>query len=163
MLGLLPIVLRFATWRPEMAKLPTAEQIAAMSPAQRRALYDNALRSERPEAAALSEMVLAAGVTTDAGGLTRDHPIIQRMEEVVRSPEGRSAAKEATREGQPAMAGADPLLVRELGSDYGSFDTTSWAGTLVAEVMDEEGFRQTRKKSMPAGSVAKTAAFFEPR
>lgn len=59
------------------------------------------------------------------------------------------------------MAGVDPMLSAALGSQYGGHDTTSWAGTLVAEVMAEAGYIQTRKKPMPEGSVAKTAAFFE--
>ena len=109
------------------------------------------------------EMIVAAGLTTDSGGLTRDHPIIQRLEDVCRSDEGRAAARSASDEGLPAMAGVDPLLVRELGADYGTFDTTSWAGGFVAEEMEAQGYRQTRKKPMPAGCVAKTAAFFERR
>jgi hypothetical protein len=107
--------------------------------------------------------VLAAGLTTDAGGLTRDHPTIQRLEEVCRSEEGCVAAKRANDGGLPAMAGVDPLLVREPGSDYGTFDTTSWAGTFVAEEMEAQGYWQSRRKQMPARSVAKTAAFFERR
>jgi len=146
-----------------MAKLPSADDIRAMTPAQRRTLYENAHKSKLPEARSLIDLILSAGLTTDAGGLTRDHPVIQRLEDVCRSDEARAAAKKATDEGMPAMAGVDPLLVRELGADYGSFDTTSWAGGFVAEEMESQGYRQTRKKPMPVGCVAKTAAFFERR
>ena len=146
-----------------MAKLPTADDIQAMTPAQRRTLYDNAKKLKLPAAQALVDQILSAGLTTNRGGLTRDHPIIQRLEDVCRSDEARAAAKQASDSGLPALAGVDPILVRELGDDYGSFDTTGWAGGFVAEEMESQGYRQTRKKQMPAGCVAKTAAFFERR
>ncbi len=59
------------------------------------------------------------------------------------------------------MAGVDHMLADALGSKYGDHDTTSWAGTFMADVMVEAGYVQTRKKPMPRGCIAKTAAFFE--
>lgn len=138
--------------------------MTAMSPAQRRALYDNAKRIGTPEGVALVDLMLENSLlVTASGGLPRDHPIIQEIEEVCRSPEARAAAKSASDAGLPALAGVDPLLRAALGADYGSFDTTSWAGGFVAEEMESQGYRQTGKRSMPAGCVAKTAAFFVHR
>ena len=97
------------------------------------------------------------------GEESRDHPIIQRIEEIIRSDEGRAAAKAATDEGQAAMAGIDPLLAADLGSSYGERDTTNWAGSLTAEIMAEAGYVETRKKALPPTCIAKTAAFFEKR
>lgn len=69
--------------------------------------------------------------------------------------------KQASDDGLPAMAGVDHMLADALGSKYGDHDTTSWAGTFMADVMVEAGYVQTRKKPMPRGCIAKTAAFFE--
>lgn len=97
------------------------------------------------------------------GGLPREHPTIQEIEEIIRSDEGRTAGRASSDQGLPAMAGVDPILSAALGSKYGGHATTSWAGTLMAKVMAEAGYVQTRKKPMPVGCVAKTAAFFEKR
>lgn len=147
-----------------MAKLPDSEAIKAMTPTQRRSLYDNAKRIGTAEASAVVSMILDNDLlVTASGGLPRDHPIIQEIESVSRSDEARAAAKAASDAGLPALAGVDPLLRDALGSAYGSFDTTSWAGGFVAEEMESQGYRQTGKRAMPPGSVAKTAAFFERR
>ena len=58
------------------------------------------------------------------------------------------------------MAGVDPLLQEKLGKEYGQRDSTTWAGTFVAEEIEAEGWMRSGRKSLPAGCVAKTAAFF---
>jgi hypothetical protein len=142
----------------------TKEKIEALSPEKRESLFDNARAKETPEARQIIDLMVEHDLLVRAGGgLPRDHPIIQEIEEIIRSDEGRSAGRQASDQGLPAMAGVDPMLSGALGSRYGSHDTTSWAGTLMAEVMAEAGYVQTKKKAMPEGCVAKTAAFFEKR
>ncbi len=142
----------------------TKEQIEALSPEKRETLFDNARAKGTPEAQQIIDIMIEHDLLVrSGGGLPRDHPTIQTIEEVIRSDEGRAAGKEASDQGLPAMAGVDHMLTAELGARYGDHDTTSWAGTLMAEVMNEAGYVQTKKKPMPEGSVAKTAAFFEPR
>lgn len=142
----------------------TKERIEALPPAKREALFDNARSKGTPEAQQIIDLMLEHDLLVRAGGgLPRDHPVIQEMEEIIRSDEGRKAGKQASDQGLPAMAGVDHMLMKALGSQYGSHDTTSWAGTFMAEVIAEAGYVQTSRKPMPAGSVAKTAAFFEPR
>jgi len=142
----------------------TLDRLRALTLKQREALFANA----RARGDAEGDYVIGLLVDHDllvrsGGGLSRDHPTIQKIEEIIRSPAGRQAAKSAADAGLPAMAGIDPLLSAALGASYGEHDTTSWAGTLTAEIMGESGYVQTRKAPMPEGCMAKTAAFFEKR
>lgn len=142
----------------------TKEKIEALSPEKRASLFDNARGKDNPEARRIIDIMIEHDLLVRAGGgLPRDHPTIQEIEEIIRSDEGRSAGKQASDRGSPAMEGVDQMLSVALGARYGSHDTTSWAGTLMAEVMAEAGYVHTKDKPMSKGSVAKTAAFFEPR
>ncbi|HEY1605227.1 MAG TPA: hypothetical protein VGF77_06480 [Allosphingosinicella sp.] len=142
----------------------TLEKLRSLSLKQRETLFDNARKNDTPEGREIIDLLVEHDLLVrEGGGLRREHPIIQRMEEVIRSEDGRAAAKKEADNGLPAMAGIDPLLVVALGSDYGHHDTTSWAGTLTAEIMAEAGYVQTGKKALPETCVAKTAAFFERR
>jgi len=144
-----------------MPKPITIETLKAMPMAGRYALYENALKLGTPEAKTMIDLLsrhkLLGGI---GGGLPRHHPVIRDMEDLIRSPEARTAAIGAADDGLPALAGTDLMIQARLGEDYGDKDTTSWAGTLQAEVMYEAGYRQVGKRPMPAGCVAKRAAFF---
>lgn len=142
----------------------TKEKIEALSPEKREALFDNARAKATPEAQRIIDIFVEHDLLTRAGGgLPRDHPTIQEIEEIIMSDEARAAGKHASDQGLPAMAGVDTMLSTALGSRYGNHDTTSWAGTFMAEAMAEAGYVQTKRKAMPEGCIAKTAAFFEPR
>ena len=145
-------------------KIPTLEKIIGMTAEARRTLHRNASKLDTEGARLVVKLITENRLLASAsGGLPHEDPVVLAMESVITSDEGRAAAKAATDAGLPAMAGVDPLLRKYVGNDYGSFDTTSWAGTFVAAEMETMGYRQTRKKPMPPGSVAKTAAFFERR
>lgn len=142
----------------------TKEKIEALPLAKREALFDNARAIGSPEAQQIIDLMVEHDLLVrSGGGLPREHPTIQEIEEIIRSDEGRAAGKQASDDGLPAMAGVDHMLSAALGSRYGNHDTTSWAGTFMADVMADAGYVQTRKKPMPEGCVAKTAAFFEKR
>lgn len=142
----------------------TLDRLRALTLLERETLFENArVRGDREAERIIELLVDHDLLLRTGGGLRRDHPTIQQIEEIIRSPRGRGAAKEAADAGLPAMAGIDPLLSAALGSAYGKHDTTSWAGTLTAEIMAEAGYVQTRKAPMPPDCVAKMAAFFEPR
>lgn len=147
-----------------MKKFIDLEKIAAMNVQQRRTLYNNARKTEGDDARLIERLIVENRLlVSNTGGLPHEDPVILKIEEVIQSPAGRAAAKKATDEGLPAMAGVDPLLRSGLGDDYGTYDTTSWAGTFVAAEMEQMGYVQTQKKPLPTGSVAKTAAFFVKR
>lgn len=142
----------------------TVERLRNLSLKEREAVFDNARRLGGTEAEEIVRLLVENDLLVrEGGGLSRDHPVIQQMEEIIRSPRGRLAAKKAADAGEPAMAGIDPLLSAALGSAYGEHDTTSWAGTIIAEIMADAGYIQTRKAPLPPTCVAKTAAFFEKR
>lgn len=142
----------------------TKEKIEALSPEKREALFDNARAKGTPEAEQIIDIIVEHDLLVRAGGgLPRDHPTIQEIEEIIMSDEGRAAGKQASDQNLPAMAGVDAMLSTALGSRYGNHDTTSWAGTFMAEAMADAGYVQTKRKAMPEGCIAKTAAFFEPR
>lgn len=142
----------------------TKEKIEALPPQKRESLFDNARNKGTPDAFHIINLMVEHDLLVrPGGGLPRDHPTIQEIEEIIHSDKGRLAGKQASDQGLPAMAGVDQMLSAALGTRYGGHDTTSWAGTFMAEVMEEAGYVQTKKKIMPADCVAKTAAFFEPR
>ena len=144
-----------------MAKPFTLEQLKAMTVEERANLYRNAVKLATPEAkVAIDLMIQNRLLVTHTGGFPHEHPLILQIEEIVASPEGRQAAKDAADQGRPALAGVDSLLRDALGPDYGLFDTTNWAGTFVAEEMRKLGYRQDGQRSLPRGSVAKSGAFF---
>jgi hypothetical protein len=139
----------------------TKEKIEALSPEKREALFDNARATGTPEAKRIIDLMVEHDLLRwRPAARTSDH---SRDRGIIRSDDGRTAGKAASDQGLPALAGVDPMLSAALSSKYGGHDTTSWAGTLIAEVMAEAGYVQTRKKPMPVGCVAKTAAFFEKR
>lgn len=91
--------------------------------------------------------------------LTSDDPITIKMWKINNSPEGRSAAVEATKNGEAAMAKVDPLLQVALKSDYGSHNMgTATAGSLVGRPMLSLGYKNSGTKALPSHRVAKTAA-----
>lgn len=129
---------------------------------QRYVLYGNALKLGTAEAKEVIELLSQHQLLGRiGGGLPREHPIIREIEDIVRSDEGRAAAKEGAGEGLAALVRVDPLIQQRLGQDYGGKDTTNWAGTLIAEVMEEMGYERTGKKGrLPPECVAKSAEIF---
>jgi hypothetical protein len=139
----------------------TKERLEALSHKELSTLYERALTMDTDEARDVVELVQQHGLLERlGGGYHRGHRVIHAIEHICRSEEGLAAARAAVEAGEAPMAGVDPLLKRELGSEYGHRDTTGWAGTFVAEEMEAEGFVRQGRKSLPPGSVAKTAAFF---
>ena len=141
-----------ATW--------TLDRLRAMSVHDRAALYRSACRlGHTADGAALKKLIEEAGLPySEDACLTNDDLITLKMIDVVYSPEGRAAALKATAEGQPAMAGVDPLLQVALGSDYGKHNMgTATAGDIVGSLMRSLGYKNGGKKKLPPHCVAKTA------
>ncbi|HYJ81252.1 MAG TPA: hypothetical protein VEW26_00190 [Allosphingosinicella sp.] len=143
-----------------MPKPITRNMLESMSVKQRMTIYEHARETDSPEADDIIEKLFQYKLLDSAGGgLSRDHRIIQSIERVCRSSEAIEAAVKAAGAGEAPMAGVDPLLQREI-REYGHFDTTSWAGTFVAEEMEWSGCIRSGRRSLPKGCVARTAAFF---
>ena len=147
-----------------MPKPWTLERLKAFTPVELERLYSRALEANSPEGDEIAELVVQHDLPLRiGGGLTRGHKTIRTIERIVRSDEGNAAASVAMEAGETPMAGLDPLLAEALGAAYGNKDTTSWAGTFAAEEAEANGWIRKGRKSLPPGSVAKTAAFFVPK
>ena len=143
-----------------MPKPWTKERLESLTTHQLQTLYGHARETESPGADDIIELIFQHRLLDSiGGGLPRHHPTIQAIENICRSPEGVAAGIDASRSGEAAIAGVDPMLRREV-RDYGYADTTSWAGTFVAEEMEAAGLRRKGRKTLPENCVAKTAAFF---
>jgi hypothetical protein len=143
-----------------MTKEWTEERLRALSTHDLQRLYANARAKDSPEADEIIERIFQHRLLDSiGGGLPRHHPTIQAIEKICRSPEGVAAARKAATAGEAPIAGVDPILRLNI-REYGYHDTTSWAGTFVAEEMEAEGWVRSGRKLLPANCIAKTAAFF---
>jgi hypothetical protein len=69
------------------------------------------------------------------------------MYDAINSPEGRAGAVKATKDGEPALAGVEPLIRAALGVDYGPHNwMTVIAGSMVGEMMQSLGYRKVGRK-----------------
>ncbi|MFL6759303.1 hypothetical protein [Sphingomonas sp.] len=143
-----------------MPKLVTVQMLQKMTPKQRMTIYEHARETNSSEADDIIEKLFQHKLLDSAGGgLTRDSGIVQRVEKICRSSDGVRAAEAAADRGEAPMAGVDQILQREV-REYGHFDTTSWAGSFVAQEMEARGWIRSGRKSLPENCVARTAAFF---
>jgi len=70
------------------------------------------------------------------------------MEEIIWSPQGRTAALQAVSAGLPALAGVDPLLKAELGERYHPHNAgTINAGVITAALMRHLGYVEDGSKA----------------
>jgi hypothetical protein len=146
-----------------MPKPWTKERLEKLTTHELQTLYGHARDSQSPEADEIIELIFQYKLLDSiGGGLPRHHPTIQAIEQICRSPVGVDAGLAATRKGEAAIAGVDPLL-RVNVREYGYADTTSWAGTFVAEEMEAAGLMRSGRKALPENCIAKTAAFFVER
>ena len=94
--------------------------------------------------------------------LAADTADYQRMRETIFSKEGRSAAKEATLDGLPAIAGLEDLLHDAFGEDYrrnAAYVITAQA--LVGELMAELGYADAGRKPLPGRYIARDGVFWK--
>ena len=100
---------------------------------------------------------------TMAAGLM-DQALYRTMARLVNSVDGIKRAVRATNDGQPALAGVDELLRRELGSEYARANNGAWwAGFTVAQVMREMGYVEAGTGKCPPGCVADQGILWKPK
>ena len=138
----------------------TEEKLGAKSPGERYQLYINARSMDSDDARALATMIEESGLpySLDRALRTPD-PVSIRVAEIAFSAEGTKAMEEAIRNELPPMAALDPMLIQALGDDYGTHNSsTTTAGRISAERMQQRGYQKTGKKQkLPAECRAKTA------
>ncbi len=148
----------------EMVEQWTEEKIRALSSEQQRKLYQNAKSHGSAQGEALAKLIEEVGLSNPLpSGIDMDDPLVFRIHEIINSPGGKEAAMRAAKGSLPALAGVDPLLAADLGRDYGKHNqTTHTAGSLVAHLMREMGYREANKSAkLPEGCVAKSGKLWK--
>lgn len=143
----------------------TYERLAAKTAEERYNLWLNAKAKDTVQAQELARFIEDSGLDyAPTGGISMSDPRVLEMRDVIESPEGVAACLGATAEGLPALAGVERMIVARMKTRYGAFSQmTVTAGSIVGELMLSKGYRIAAQKKMPAGSVAKKAAFWTPR
>jgi hypothetical protein len=141
----------------------TPEKIKAMSPSDRHTIWKRARTRQDEEAKKVVRMIEECGLPySDDRCLTLDDPVTLKMYDIINSRDGIAAMIEATENGLPAIAGVDRRLNDALGVDYGGHNqATATAGSLIADCMHGQGYRNSgRKGKVGEGMVAKTAEIY---
>lgn len=142
---------------------PSLEALEGMTPEDRARVLENALRLRDQ---ATIDLIRSSGLPLrrEGGGMSKDDPIYLEMEQIIWSREAKDAAIAATIDGQPAMAGVDPILQRRMGLRYTpKHQGTMTAGSLVADMMRFEGYENDAEAPLPEGCIARTAMRFRTR
>ncbi len=133
------------------------EKLKAMTPEQRGNLYQNAAKRREFGGQAIIDLIDGAGLSISSGGMRSDDPVYLRMEEIIWSTEGRTAAIGAVENKLPALAGVDPLISANLGERYNPHDGgTTNAGYILAALMRHLGYLEDGIGNCPDDCVAKT-------
>jgi hypothetical protein len=120
-------------------KIPTLEDIKAMTPEKRAILYENARKRRAAGGQAIMDLIDSSGLPLSAGGMRITDPTYIRMREIIWS--NREAAIKATENGLAALAGIEPFIVDDLGNRYHPHDLgTATAGSIIAELMRHLGY-----------------------
>lgn len=143
-------------------KAPTETQIRAMTPEGRMTVRSRAAKLDTDVGRATVALIDGLGLPLSSGGMSLDDPVFREMQEIVWSARARQAALEAVANGQPALAGVDPILQEVMGNRYGrTAQGTMNAGSLVAEVMRHAGYEKDGEGPLPATCIARTAAMWK--
>jgi hypothetical protein len=128
------------------------EDLKKMTPERRAILYQNAIKHRESGGQEIIDLIDSSGLPLSSGGLRQSDPVYLKIEEIIWSPQGREAAVEATKNGLPALAGVEPLIVAELGDQYSPHNQgTLNAGYVQAELMRHLGYVENGRGEMPEG------------
>lgn len=139
----------------------TRPKLRERSQAERHQIWLRAKRLHSADGNHLARAIERLGLPYREEGLSEGETY-DRMREAVFSKEGRAAAKEATLDGLPAIAGLDTLLHDLLGEDYRRDPPlVITAQALVAELMAEMGYQEAGTKPLPGRYVAREGVFWK--
>lgn len=141
----------------------TRDKLRQRSQTERHAVWKRARALHSAEGNHLARAIERLGLPyAEPEMLEESSPLMQRMREIMASPEARSAAIEATLDGLPAMAGVDVLLHERLGEDYRHEAAAApTAQHLTAELMAGLGYVEAGSKALPLRCVARTGVFWK--
>lgn len=139
----------------------TRSKLAARTPEERYDIWKRAKSLHSADGNQLAREIEQIGLPDETPPLPEEDILSRVISDIIRSDEGRSALKEATLDGLPAIAGADTLIHEALGAQYRRNDkAVATAQKVVAEVMVEMGYEVVGAKELPARYVAREGAFW---
>jgi hypothetical protein len=124
------------------------EELRRMTASDRAKLYENAKRYRDQGGQEVIDLIDSNGLSLSSGDMLNTDPDYLAMEEIIWSPQGRTAALQAVSEGLPALAGVDPLIKAELGERYHPHNAgTINAGVITAALMRHLGYVEDGSKA----------------
>ena len=139
----------------------TRSKLAARSPEERYDIWRRAKGLHTAEGNQLAREIERIGLPETTPELPEEDILTRIIGDLIRSDAGRSALKEATLDGLPAIAGADTLIHEALGAQYRRNDkAVATAQRVVADVMAEMGYEPVGAKPLPSRYVAREGVFW---
>jgi hypothetical protein len=139
----------------------TRSKLAARTPEERYDIWKRARSLHTADGNQLAREIERIGLPTEVPALPEADILTHVIADIVRSDTGRSALREATLDGLPAIAGADSLLHEALGAEYRRNEkAVATAQRVTAEVMAEMGYEPVGAKPLPARYVAREGVFW---
>ncbi|MDB5451558.1 MAG: hypothetical protein JWO33_136 [Caulobacteraceae bacterium] len=139
----------------------TRSKLAARTPEERYDIWKRAKGLHTADGNQLAREIERIGLPKEVPALPEADILTHVIADIVRSNAGRSALKEATLDGLPAIAGADSLLHEALGAKYRRNEkAVATAQRITAEVMAEMGYEPVGAKPLPARYVAREGVFW---
>ena len=137
--------------------MSTEATLRALNVHDRQTLWKNARAKDSDQARDLVARIEQLGLPySEGGGLKSGDPLLQKIEQVVFSDDARTAGREATEAGRPALEPIDPMLLAALGMDYGSRNgTTREAGWFVAQDDAASRLRDLRATRQAAADLCR--------
>ena len=140
----------------------TREKLKASSAEQRYEIWKRAKALHTADGNQLAREIERLGLPYEEPPELPEDDILSRViRDIVTSDEGRAAAREATLDGLPAIAGVDDLLHQALGVQYRRSDrAVATAQRLVGDIMVEMGYEAVGAKALPSRYVAREGVFW---
>jgi len=139
----------------------TRAKLSARTPDERYEIWRRAKALHTADGNQLAREIEQLGLPETAPALPEEDILARVIRDVVTSDEAKAAAKEATLDGLPAIAGVDELLQAALGAEYRRSErAVVTAQRLVGEVMAEMGFEAVGAKALPDRYVAREGVFW---
>ena len=139
----------------------TRSKLVARTPEERYDIWKRAKSLHTADGNQLAREIELIGLPDETPLLPEADIMTHVIVDIVRSEAGRSALKEATLDGLPAIAGADALIHEALGAQYRRNEkAVATAQQITAEVMAEMGYEPVGAKPLPARYVAREGVFW---
>jgi hypothetical protein len=144
-------------------KLPTHDQIRAMTSQERAVLYQNAKARLAEGGQQIIDFIDREALPLSDGEMLSSDPDYAEMEHIIWGKEGRAAVLSAVEKGLPALAGVDPLIRAALGDRYHPHNGgTINAGVITAALMRHLGYVEAGPGAFTDG-VAKSGMKWKMR